>query len=42
MIDDYATPAKIRATLQAARERYPERQIWAVWQPHTPTAARRR
>lgn len=36
MIDDYAHhPAKIRATLQAARERYPERDIWAVWQPHT-------
>lgn len=36
VIDDYAHhPAKIRATLQAARERYPDRQIWAVWQPHT-------
>ena len=36
MIDDYAHhPAKIRATLEAARSRYPDRQIWAVWQPHT-------
>jgi UDP-N-acetylmuramate--alanine ligase len=36
VIDDYAHhPAKIRATLQAARSRYPERAIWAVWQPHT-------
>lgn len=36
VIDDYAHhPAKIRATLQAARSRYPDRQIWAVWQPHT-------
>ncbi len=36
VIDDYAHhPAKIRATLEAARGRYPERQIWAVWQPHT-------
>lgn len=36
VIDDYAHhPTKIRATLQAARSRYPDRQIWAVWQPHT-------
>ncbi|HVU13247.1 MAG TPA: UDP-N-acetylmuramate--L-alanine ligase [Phototrophicaceae bacterium] len=36
VIDDYAHhPAKIRATLEAARSRYPDRQIWAVWQPHT-------
>lgn len=36
VIDDYAHhPAKIRATLQAARSRYPDRAIWAVWQPHT-------
>lgn len=36
VIDDYAhNPAKIRAALQAARSRYPDRQIWAVWQPHT-------
>jgi UDP-N-acetylmuramate--alanine ligase len=36
VIDDYAHhPTKIRATLEAARSRYPDRQIWAVWQPHT-------
>jgi UDP-N-acetylmuramate dehydrogenase len=35
-IDDYAHhPTEIRATLAAARERYPARRIWAVWQPHT-------
>jgi UDP-N-acetylmuramate--alanine ligase len=36
VIDDYAHhPAKIRATLQAARSRYPNHVIWTVWQPHT-------
>jgi UDP-N-acetylmuramate--alanine ligase len=36
IIDDYAHhPTEIRATLAAARSRYPERRIWAVWQPHT-------
>jgi UDP-N-acetylmuramate--alanine ligase len=36
MIDDYAHhPTKIRSTLQAARAMFPERRIWAVWQPHT-------
>jgi UDP-N-acetylmuramate--alanine ligase len=36
VIDDYAhNPAKIQATLSAARTRYPNRRIWAVWQPHT-------
>jgi UDP-N-acetylmuramate--alanine ligase len=36
VIDDYAHhPTAIRATLEAARTRYPDRQIWAVWQPHT-------
>jgi UDP-N-acetylmuramate--alanine ligase len=36
LINDYAHhPAKIRATLQAARARYADRAIWAVWQPHT-------
>ena len=34
--DDYAHhPSKIRATLAAARVRFPGRRIWAVWQPHT-------
>jgi UDP-N-acetylmuramate--alanine ligase len=36
VIDDYAHhPTEIRATLAAARVRYPERPIWAVFQPHT-------
>lgn len=36
VIDDYAHhPTKIRATLSAARLRYPDRRLWAVWQPHT-------
>ncbi len=36
MIDDYAHhPAHIRATLAAARSRYPGRPLWVVWQPHT-------
>ena len=36
VIDDYAHhPTEIRATLAAARTRYPSRRIWAVWQPHT-------
>ncbi|MCX6065612.1 MAG: UDP-N-acetylmuramate--L-alanine ligase [Chloroflexi bacterium] len=36
VIDDYAHhPTEIRATLEAARARYPAKHIWAVWQPHT-------
>jgi UDP-N-acetylmuramate--alanine ligase len=36
VVDDYAHhPTAIRVTLQAARERFPRRPIWAVWQPHT-------
>ncbi len=36
VIDDYAHhPAKIQATLAAARNRFPSRRIIAVWQPHT-------
>ncbi len=36
VIDDYAHhPTAIRVTLEAARSRYPDRAIWAVWQPHT-------
>jgi UDP-N-acetylmuramate--alanine ligase len=36
VIDDYAHhPTEIRATLAAARTRYPGRSIWAVFQPHT-------
>ncbi len=36
VIDDYAHhPSEIRATLAAARARYPQHRLWAVWQPHT-------
>ncbi|MCC6312469.1 MAG: UDP-N-acetylmuramate--L-alanine ligase, partial [Thermomicrobiales bacterium] len=36
VIDDYAHhPTEIRATLAAARERFPRRRLWAVFQPHT-------
>ncbi len=36
IVDDYAHhPTEIRATLSAAKARYPDRRIWAVWQPHT-------
>ncbi|VDG99689.1 UDP-N-acetylmuramate--L-alanine ligase [Lysinibacillus sphaericus] len=36
LIDDYAHhPTEIRATLQSARQKYPEREIVAVFQPHT-------
>ncbi len=36
VIDDYAHhPTEIRATLAAARERFPNRIVWAVFQPHT-------
>ncbi len=36
VIDDYAHhPTAIKATLAAARARYPQRDLWVVWQPHT-------
>jgi UDP-N-acetylmuramate--alanine ligase len=36
IIDDYAHhPSEIRATLAAARTRFPGRRIVVVWQPHT-------
>jgi len=36
VIDDYAHhPTEIKATLAAARMRYPQSKIWVVWQPHT-------
>jgi UDP-N-acetylmuramate--alanine ligase len=35
-VDDYAHhPTEVRATLAAARERFPGRRVWAVFQPHT-------
>ncbi|MDQ7034359.1 MAG: UDP-N-acetylmuramate--L-alanine ligase [Anaerolineae bacterium] len=36
VIDDYAHhPTAIRTTIDAARKRYPERELWVIWQPHT-------
>ncbi len=36
IFDDYAHhPTEIKATLAGARTRYPDRRLWAVWQPHT-------
>lgn len=36
LIDDYAHhPTEIRATIDAARQKYPDREIIAVFQPHT-------
>jgi len=36
LIDDYAHhPTEIRATIDAARQKYPDRKIIAVFQPHT-------
>jgi len=38
LIDDYGHhPEEIKATLRAARELYPEKNIWAVFHPHTYT-----
>ena len=36
LVDDYAHhPSEVRATLAAARQRFPGRTLWAVFQPHT-------
>lgn len=36
VIDDYAHhPTEIKASLSAARDRFPTQRIWAVFQPHT-------
>ncbi len=36
IVNDYGHhPTEIRATLAAARDRYPGRRLWAIWQPHT-------
>lgn len=36
VIDDFAHhPGAIAATIEAARERYPNKTVWAVFQPHT-------
>jgi UDP-N-acetylmuramate--alanine ligase len=41
VVDDYGHhPTEIRATLAAARQRYPDRRIYLVFQPHTYTRTR--
>jgi UDP-N-acetylmuramate--alanine ligase len=36
VIDDYAHhPSEVRATLDAVHDRYPGKEVWAVFQPHT-------
>jgi UDP-N-acetylmuramate--alanine ligase len=36
VIDDYAHhPTEIRATLSTARLRFPDAEVWAIFQPHT-------
>jgi UDP-N-acetylmuramate--alanine ligase len=36
ILDDYAHhPSELQATLRAARDRFPDRNLWAVFQPHT-------
>ena len=36
IVDDYAHhPAEIKATIDAARQKYPKKEIIAVFQPHT-------
>lgn len=35
ILDDYAHhPTAVQATIRAVRERYPDRQVWCVFQPH--------
>ncbi|HLY08542.1 MAG TPA: UDP-N-acetylmuramate--L-alanine ligase [Planctomycetota bacterium] len=41
VIDDYGHhPTEVQATLKAAKERYPERKIWCVFQPHQTSRTR--
>ena len=36
IVDDYAHhPTAIRTTIDAALRRYPDYELWAIWQPHT-------
>jgi UDP-N-acetylmuramate--alanine ligase len=42
VVDDYAHhPSEIRAVLRAARERFPDRALWCVFQPHQHSRTRR-
>ncbi len=36
IIDDYAHhPTQIKTTIETAEDRYPEGELWVIWQPHT-------
>ena len=36
LVDDYAHhPTEIKATLQAAKDKFTKQNLWVVWQPHT-------
>lgn len=42
LIDDYAHhPTEIKATIQAAKQKYPEKEIVAIFQPHTFTRTKK-
>src|SRR5213075_772398 len=41
VIDDFAHhPTAVRETIDAIRERYPERRLWAVFEPRSNTSRR--
>ncbi len=36
IINDYGHhPTQLKATLESAREAYPQAKLWAIWEPHT-------
>jgi UDP-N-acetylmuramate--alanine ligase len=36
IVDDYAHhPTAIQTTIAAAQSRFPQRELWVIWQPHT-------
>jgi len=42
LVDDFAHhPTAVRGTLQAARSRFPQRRIWALFEPRSTTAGRK-
>jgi len=41
VMDDFAHhPSEVRATLKGVRDRYPDRKIWAIFEPRSATARR--
>jgi UDP-N-acetylmuramate: L-alanyl-gamma-D-glutamyl-meso-diaminopimelate ligase len=42
VVEDFAHhPTAVRSTVSAVRERYPDRRLWAVFEPRTNTSRRR-